>query len=311
MTERHIFSARAAERDYFCFTDVDREQWRIDPFVPEQILKTFDGMHAPPWVAEPLDRCIVSICRYKYPDRDRSIFVSLSYEGDVGFIGKEEGYYEKIPGAGIDSDDAEHGSMDRIRQIGQRLYAIGMNGQIYRREGPGNWIHIDEGILSPRKGEGPLLLEDINGASESSIFIIGNRGFVRWFDGQEWTRIEVPTEEWLYAIHVEDADNIWICGKNGTLLRGNERIGFSDVSRIQDNDEFLSIAGYQGKIYLGTQNGVSVYDGHRIEPVDMGLKPKLRNGHFVDAVDGVLWSFGYSDIARFDGTTWVRFPTGP
>jgi hypothetical protein len=139
--------------------------------------------------------------------------------------------------------------------------------------------------------------------------VVGNSGFVRWFDGREWTIIDVPTKEWLYAIHVEEADNVWICGKNGTLLKGNERRGFSAVSRAQDRDEFLSIAGYQGKIYLGTGKGVSVYDGQTIEPVDTRLTPKLRDGHIVDAVDGVLWSFGYSDIARFDGTQWVRFPT--
>ena len=104
-------------------------------------------------------------------------------------------------------------------------------------------------------------------------------------------------------------DTVWVCGRNGTLLKGNERQGFMDLSRIEDNETFLSIARYGDHIYLGHDDGVSVYDGHKIVSVSTGLKPVLRDGHLVEATDGVVWSFGYSDIARFDGVTWKRYPT--
>ncbi len=310
MGKRQIFSAKAAERDYFCFTDVDEASYANNPYVPEHILRTYDAKYPGLWNIEPLDRCIVSICRYAYPDRDRSIFVSLSAEGDVGFIGKEEGFYEKIPGAGLLCDDADgYGYMKRIRQIGTDLFACGHNGQVYRRLGPDDWRRMDAGILLPPSGSDPLIPSDVNGADPEHLYLVADDGKVFFHDGRDWRKIPVPTDEWLYDIYVESRDTNWICGRNGTLLRGNERSGFSDLSSVRDNATFLSIAGFGGKIYLGHADGVSVFDGHRIEHVTTGLKPDLSDGHLVDVVDGVLWSFGYNDIARFDGTVWRRFPT--
>ena len=314
MSDRQIRAAKAADKHYYAFTDCDHAQRRLDPYAPDQMLRSYHELKNPSWIIEPLDRCIVSICRYHYPNHDRSIFVSLSAEGDAGFIGKQEGFYEKIPGAGLHADDAlGYGYLQRIRQIGTDLFACGHSGQVYRRAAPGDWRHIDDGILLPVSSTEVFMPSDINGPDPDHLFLVANRGQVFFRDGSRddfvWARIEVPTDEWLHAIHVENADTIWICGRNGTLLRGNERTGFTDLSSIRDNETFLSIAGFEGKIYLGHADGVSVYDGTSIQPVATGLKPDLKDSHLVDAVDGVLWSFGYGDVARFDGVTWKRYPT--
>ena len=309
MTARHILTAKAAEREYFCFSDVDSAAWRDWAFTPEHVLRTYDAQYAGSWVIEPVDRCIVSLCRYAYPDRDRSIFVSLSAEGEVEFIGREEGFTEKIPEAGLDSDDAVgYGYMRTIRQIGAELVACGHSGQVYRRTGPNAWSHADSGLLQPLNSDDVRSVGDVNGPMADRLFAASSDGLF-FSGGGPWRKLDVPTREWLHAIHVEDADTIWVCGRNGTLLKGNERTGFTDLSRVHDNDTFLSITMFDGKIYLGRAGGVSVFDGSTIEPVVTGLKPELRNGHLVDAVDGVLWSFGYDDIARFDGTEWRRYPT--
>lgn len=310
MNKRHICSAKAAERDYFCFVDVDDEEFDIDPFVPDQMLRTYDSQHAGTWHVEPLDRSIASICRYTYPDRDRSIFVSLTVEGEVGFIGKQEGFYERIPGAGLQADDADgYGYMRRIRQIGGDLFACGLSGQVYRRSRPNDWRHLDAGLLLPPSSSEVRMLEDVNGSAADDLYAVGNDGLVFHFDGATWQRVKIPTDEWLHAIHVENTNKIWICGRNGTLLEGNAHDGFTDRSDVRDNDTFVSIAPFAGKLYLGRETGVSIYDGTSIQQISTGLRPELRDGHLVDAVDGVLWSFGYSDIARFDGVAWKRYPT--
>ena len=311
---RVIRSAEAIEKGYFCFTDMPYSDFLEDPFVASQKLNTYDEMHPSRWIVEPVDHAVVSLCRYKYPDRDRIIFVGLSAQGDVAFIGQQEGFVERIAGAGLDEDDSEgFGLMNRIRQIGNRLYATGGGGQIYRREERGRWVHIDDGLLLPASQRGKIFrtLSDINGLREDDIYVVGDKGLIGWFDGVAWHTIQSPVDERLHAIAIESDDIIWICGKNGTLLKGNAREGFVDVSRIHDNDDFLSVARFDGRIYLARETGLSVYDGTRIDPVVTGLKPPLRDGQFLDSVDDVLWSFGYNDIVRFDGTTWVRFPTGP
>lgn len=307
--KRIIVTASAAERDYFFIADTSAAAWQIDPFEPDQVYRIYDSQHPGLWHITPVNRCIVSICRYTYPDRDRTIFVTLSAEGEVGFVGKQEGFTEKIHEAGLHADDAKgYGYMRAIRQIGTDLFACGHSGQVYRRTSPGTWQHVDAGLLLPIESNDVLMLEDIRGTGPDRLFVAASNG-LHFSDGKGWHRLALPADEWLHAVLIEDADTVWACGRNGTLLKGNERQGFADLSRIEDNETFLSIARYGDRIYLGHDEGVSIFDGKKIDAVPVALKPKLRDGHLVEAVDGVLWSFGYSDIARFDGTSWKRYPT--
>ena len=154
---------------------------------------------------------------------------------------------------------------------------------------------------------------DVNGPDPDHLYLVANKGQVLYRDGSVadpiWTKLDVPTDQWLHGIYVENPDTIGSAAGMRHALERQSQNGLYRTLVIQDNDTFLSIEGYAGKIYLGRDGGVSVYDGTSIEPVSTGLKPELKDGHLVDAVDGVLWSFGYSDIARFDGREWRRYPT--
>ena len=43
-----------------------------------------------------------------------------------------------------------------------------------------------------------------------------------------------------------------------------------------------------------------------IEPYATDLSPDLQDTHILEAKDGILWSFGFKDLAWFDGKTWTR-----
>lgn len=310
-SNRHIFSAVAGSRDHYCFADVDEAAWIDWAFTADHTLIMHDLVSETRWWAGLANACIVSLCRYKYPGRDRTIVVALSDEGYVFFIGKEEGFVEKIPGAGLHADDSEgFGAMSCIRQIGHHLYAVGCGGQVYQRLIAGAWRHVDEGLLCRRgltSGWASSTSTAAAGAAYSpSATMVQCAGSTVL----PWYAIAVPSTTYLKAVLVESAERVWICGWHGTLLVGNERNGF-DVLETSTRDSFLSMTMLDGTLYLGTGAGVSVYDGRRVTPIDTGLEPELANGQIVDAVEGVLWSFGYSDIARFDGTVWERFPVEP
>lgn len=101
-----------------------------------------------------------------------------------------------------------------------------------------------------------------------------------------------------------------MCGANGTLLLGNARDGFRNLSSVEDNQLFLSVCKLQEKIYLGSNLGWFVYDpaSHAagIRKLISDLSPDLQDANIVDSVDNILWSIGPKDIARFDGEHWER-----
>lgn len=241
--------------------------------------------------------------------------LTLSNEGHVEFMCHSyDPVVEKIPGAGVFSEGAKGwGCMRTLRQIGDHLYAVGGAGQVYKRLGQNQWMHMDDGVLQPPNVEDRLLLADIHGVAEDDIYICGDipgayglEGRLYHWDGKQWTSLPLTTTERLTAIYVEDANTIWICGANGTLLRGNWKDGFKDLSTVDDNQLITSLAKFNDRIYLASNMGLFAFDGKKIAEVHTGLTPELQDANVVDAVDGVLWSIGQKDIARFDGSTWTR-----
>lgn len=253
-------------------------------------------------------------------------FVFAAEDGDIVRLplGKPP-VMERIAGAGLWDDDSEGwGYMNAVRQIGERLYACGDGGQVYRREGDGgddgegDWVHVDDGILQPAEGEHNLMLNAIGGPGEDSIYVAGwdsdrNAGllFHRGADGA-WARVPIEAAK-LTGLCVESADAVWVCGCGGVLLRGSHAAGFIDVSALDDTRNYSDVAVHGGKVYLATAEGLFVREGDAVEPVDTGLVPAHQDGHVLQSVDGVLWSIGYRDIVRFDGTRWERiaFPGNP
>lgn len=245
-------------------------------------------------------------------------FVVMSEEGHVHYVGEHDPVTEKIPGAGVFSEDAEGwGYLSGLKQIGQHLYACGGGGQIYKRVQPLHWVHMDKGLLQTPGVPESLLLSAIDGPHEDAIYTAGSLSAmghppkVYFWNGLVWRELPLPpVAERINAIHVESESRIWLCGANGTLLLGNEHDGFKSLSTVNDNQLFYSICLYQGIAVMGSNLGLFCYDPKHpeqgIRELITGLTPELQDANVVDAVDGVLWSIGSKDIARFDGKTWER-----
>ncbi len=211
------------------------------------------------------------------------------------------------------------GLMTHLREIGGQLWACGHMGQVYRRFGRDDWRHQDRGLyvhIDPdRFANADAMLEAINaapvlncldGSSEHDVYVVGLQGFVAHFDGKRWQRVTLNTDEHLTWVRCYGPDEVWICGYNGTVLKGNARQGFTDVSTVDEHQTWVCLSKYQDRVYLSNEDGLYVYDGQRIEEVQTGLTPELQDGWRVDHADGVLWSIGIKDLARFDGQRWER-----
>lgn len=256
----------------------------------------------------------------------------LSREGQVRLYGPggKPDHRMQIPEAGVFGDAAVGlGYVNRLRAIGSTLMVCGQSRQVYRLEwngddpGQGSWADMAGPMRQQPMTEPPdetdeaafdawldandaIDLVDINGPNESDVYAVGDEAW-HW-NGFEWRQIALPSDEPLAAIKVISPRDVVLVGHNGTLLRGNAVEGFRDLSSVDDNQNFTGVEWFENRLYLASNTGLFIYDdaSRRIQPYRTTLKPELQDTHQLEVRDGVLWSFGFKDLAHFDGKVWTR-----
>ena len=257
---------------------------------------------------------------------------ALSSEGQVNLYGPggQPDHTFQVPEAGVFGEAATGlGYVNRIRAVGDQLLVCGQSRQVWRFEwdgadlAGGRWVDFAGPMRQPPMPDPPDDAEgdaldrwldendaidfvDIDGSGPADIYAIGDEAW-HW-NGRRWQPLALPTDEPLAAIQVIGRDDVLMAGHNGTLLRGNARSGFTDLSTVDDNQNFTGLAWFSGRLYLASNLGLFAWDPatRRITPQRTGLKPELQDTHQLEAKDGVLWSFGFKDLAYFDGRTWTR-----
>ena len=258
----------------------------------------------------------------------------LSREGDVkiyGAGGNPKRFFQ-LPGAGVfNKQSIGLGYVNRIRAVGNGLYVCGQSRQVYRLEWDGKhldrarWVDMAGSMRQPPISEPPdddddldawmdandrINFTDIAGCAENDIYCAGDETW-HW-NGQAWRQLTLPTDEPIHAIKIIDRNDVILVGHNGTVLRGNARQGFADLSSVDDNQNFSSVEFFEGRFWLASNMGLFTLDkaGGAITAYQTSLTPNLQDTHTLEAMDGVLWSFGNKDLAYFDSTVqplrWVR-----
>jgi hypothetical protein len=317
--------AKAIHAEFLCVAAIPDNFEILQPFTRLCRYAPFTPGPAK-WFYDDLDFAVTSITRMEFDGRTN--FGVLSAEGDTLLLRPPPFVREKIPGAGIHSQDSKlWGRMTHVRQIGGTLFACGDGGQIYRRTkatfGDERYEHMDPTLLDDPDARLEALLNNphseaahmksyfcINGPSEDDIYVCGTRGTLLHSRGGAFESLRHITQAALINILVENEKIIWICGRDGTLLTGNARDGFRHaVASGSGSQLFSSMTMHDGKIYLASSanpRGLFVYQDGRFNQVRSGLKPDIHDVHTVDSVGGVLWVVGSKDILRFDGKTWER-----
>lgn len=320
----------------------------LDPdYGPTSVVRRYEPIANPrdPWIGfEQKGHELVSAAVAHFDLVDEGLRCVLSVEGYVNLYGpggKPDAEFQ-IPDAGVHRQGAKgYGYVHRIRAIGAGLYVCGDARQVYRFMAPGittdldkwlkrgRFVHMDQGMLQPPMPEHPgpsaskaqqaQWLEatdtcpfwDIHGSSESDIYAVGDEAW-HW-DGERWQQLQVPNDgETLYVVKAIDAETVVMAGANGYVLVGNARDGFANISTIDDNQNFTGIEYFDNRLWLASHVGLYTFDrdSRRIEKCGTTLQPDLQDTHLLEAKDGVLWSFGYKDLAYWDSRngnkSWVR-----
>ena len=274
------------------------------------------------WGSFALDSCVQGVTITQIEGAEYAGFCVISAEDDVSYFSFPT-ISERIPETGIHTPDSKYfGRMQDIQEIGDSLFACGDGLQFYRRSryGDGTWHCLAPDLRQPpgTPASAYCIMPRINGPHERAVYAVGQRGSIYFWNGETVRKLDCPVRSTLIDIHVESDDAIWICGGDGTLLKGNHRTGFRLCPGTGlGTTLFQRMTMYDGTLYLaasgGDPFGLFTYRDGRIAPVRTGLQPEIADPHFVDSAHGVLWAMSIKDIVRFDGHAWERidFPGHP
>lgn len=128
---------------------------------------------------------------------------------------------------------------------------IAAENAIGRRAG-GKWSRVLDSA--------PSAFDVIRGTRDGSrVYAAGRRGVLAAQRGAGWTVVDSGTNMDLNGMFVTDEDEVWIAGDGGVVIRGVRDAW--DCRTVSDVD-FKDIAIFDGRIYLGAQEGLfSVIDG--------------------------------------------------
>lgn len=282
-----------------------------------------------PWRVKPYENWRISSVCY-WPSRD--LRCVLSREGDTRIygLGGTPDHLGNIKPAGVFQPNAlGFGYVNQIKAVDRGLYVCGQSRQVYRfypgdeRTLTGQWHDIagamrQSPISAPPEGDDAAAFDawldsnnavdfvDLGGSAEDDLYCVGDEAW-HW-DGKTWRQLQLPTDEPLAAIEVLNQDTVLLAGRNGTLLKGSAQHGFTQLTPPPPGVHFTGIALFNRQLFLPSNQGMFVYDPEQAQLLAYasGLQPELQDCHLVEAKDGVLWSFGFKDLAWFDGVRWTR-----
>jgi hypothetical protein len=237
----------------------------------------------------------VSVC--KFPTEQ---MIGIGPLGQARLIGGGDSHDEQM-GVG-DETPSSRGPLRAVRSIAGRAFAVGMQRQVYRRDGIDLWTCIDRDM---RPAPGQIVgFESTDGFEEDDIYAVGWEGEIWHFDGRRWHQSSSPTNFVLTDVCCAGDGNVYACGRVGMLLSGR-----NDLWRIIEHEsmteDIWSLAWFNQSLYAATYRGLFRLDGDRLIPVDMG-KDTPATYFKLSTIQDVMWSIGAKDVMAFDGQSWTR-----
>ncbi|UKB85826.1 hypothetical protein LF887_09450 [Chryseobacterium sp. MEBOG06] len=317
----------AVSDDIFCVTSVpDNLNYEIE-FTRIFILNLSPKIE---WTHHDIpNRTIISIVLRPKSDSLPRACYALSDYGQLQIFNSTEIIEEEIPAMSSETNRDNGLTFSAIRYIGQKAYACGAIGRIYRRDDKG-WVQIAAAIADEASRNLELLTnmeDDINniveltekamtipnfeyiaGLSDNEIYACGNNGIIIYWNGISWNYLKSSTKEYLHYIHCVSADQVYICGDNGTLLSGNATDGFCQIKLDRKDLNFWVVQNFKGIIYVGTTSGLFQLEGVKLIPVNFGLNKTFTNITIqaLEATESVLWAVTDKFLLRLENSIWKQ-----
>jgi hypothetical protein len=255
------------------------------------------------WAHRPLAFSVASVCSIERP---KPLVMALGIPGEInlftnpGAAGSATEYVDTS-----DEGPSQLVQLKCIRSIGGHVYVAGLARRVYRRDAENTWTAIDRGTFVPRSERRQAIgFNAIDGTSDESLYAVGYKGEIWFYDGKTWRQQESPTNVALTCVRCASREVTFVAGMAGTLLRGQDR-RWEVVDQDVTKQDFWGMTLFAGKLYVANYEGLFVLESDIFSAVDMGLKRKLSTA-YLDSNDGVMWSVGQKDMAYTNnGVTWT------
>ena len=128
---------------------------------------------------------------------------------------------------------------------------------------------------------------------------------------QVYTSANGLPSDWVTALAIALDGKVWAGTGNAGVALLDPKSGRVSGYRVKDglpSDETTSIALFGGKVYVGTANGIGIFDGSRWESIQKIGTVTFRNVRLAASPDGKeLWASSVylsGGTVRFDGKEW-------
>lgn len=264
-----------------------------------------------------IPRTVVAVCAYAFESDNENVFVALTNEGDLYFL-TEDVDYEKIPGAGVLSEDAEDlGSTLGITHRAGILYVCGDGSQVYYRPGEDEWVRICERDVD---GMADNFFEAIAAISPNKLAVCGYtrgqpkqpaQGCLYFYDKGKWSAAELPNNQALYDLVFIDASRLVAVGGGGTIVVGAGPGALEDASVEGLLEKFLRIRLDRAKLYVLGKTAIFIFDTKLNLLETLALPAEYSSPKNIEVKDGIIWYFDREGLARHDGAAWTLMPVPP
>jgi hypothetical protein len=264
-----------------------------------------------------IPRTVVSVCGYASGGKDEDIFVALSNEGDVYFL-VEDVFDEKIPGAGVLSEDAEDlGSTLSIRHRAGVLYVCGDGSQVYVRTRKNDWTRLCERGID---GMPDNFFEAIDALSPGKIAVGGYtrgrpkqaaRGCLYLYDKGRWQPAELPNDQYIHDIVFIDQSRLVAVGGGGTIVAGSGPTSLEDASIEGLLEKLVRVRLDGSKLYVLGETAVFVLDLKPALVETIVLPAGYSSPKNIEVAKGVIWYFDRQGLARYEADAWTLMPVAP
>jgi hypothetical protein len=196
------------------------------------------------------------------------------------------------------------GHIRAAAKLGNDVIVVGMQRQAYRRLGSGQWVDMNRGIPSAAGAE-TSGFECVLALSETEIYAAGWRGELWLFEGEDWRRLDSPTNRIITSLGLNPNGEVFACGRNGLLIAGRKDT-WRLISDSACPDDLWALAAGSGvqfaaalrRLYTLNDDGTAT-----VVPLD---ELGAESFGYLASTSDVVWSLGEKDFLSFDGARWSR-----
>ncbi|WP_431261975.1 hypothetical protein ACQ859_17445 [Roseateles chitinivorans] len=212
--------------------------------------------------------------------------------------------------------------INRVARVAEKVYSIGSDRRLYRREGIDNWVDLHtEGRGAPTPADyttsptdwGRVLgFKDLSAFSDTDFYAAGGEGDLWRFDGKTWYQCPLSTKAQLETVCCAGDGKVYVTDLHGNVWAGREetwtQIATSELSwGSQPVDAFW----FKGRMLFGAQEGLYVINGDKelvpLGEVEDGVPNSMVTGRIDISPDGNhLLTAGPYGACLYDGEHWTR-----